>query len=172
MAESARYNIGNIERNINVPVFALTFLEAHNQPRFRFTGRILTRAAAGLKTPKGADFSSSTEVWVVAYREVVPNTLIKTTHGRDLPARGRFWIEPSSGRVLMTELIAEDAFVHAAITVTYQSPDVIGFLVPIEMRETYRQPGADQQIEATAKYANFRRFNVTTNQDIAVPTAK
>jgi len=34
--ESARYNIGDIERNINVPLLALQFLEPANQPRFRF----------------------------------------------------------------------------------------------------------------------------------------
>jgi len=36
LAESARYNIGDIERNINVPLLALQFLEPANQPRFRF----------------------------------------------------------------------------------------------------------------------------------------
>ena len=34
--EGARYNIGNIERNVNTPIFPLAFLELVNQPRFRF----------------------------------------------------------------------------------------------------------------------------------------
>ncbi len=34
--ESARYNIGAVERNINVPLFPLQFLTAENRPRFRF----------------------------------------------------------------------------------------------------------------------------------------
>jgi hypothetical protein len=69
----------------------------------------------------------------------------------------------------MTELIAEDAFVHATITVTYQSPSTVGFLVPIEMREAYWQPGFEQRIDAVATYTNFRHFNVTTDESIATP---
>ena len=37
MRESARYNIGSIERNINVPVLALSFMHPRYQPRFKFT---------------------------------------------------------------------------------------------------------------------------------------
>jgi hypothetical protein len=169
MAESARYNIGGIERNINVPVFALAFLESRNQPRFEFTGKKLT-GTDWRKGSSGANFSSSIEVWAVEYRETAAHTLIRTTQGRDLPARGRFWIESSSGQVLMTELVAADAFVHATITVTYESPSNVSFLVPIEMRETYWQPGFDQRIEAVARYTNFRHFKVTTDESIETPT--
>ena len=172
MDESARYNIGGIERNINVPVFALAFLDPVNQPRFVFSGKMLADAGPDHKGSNGAHFSATTEVWVIEYRETAPHTLIHTTQGRDLPSRGRFWIEPSTGRVLMTELIAEDAFVHATITVTYQSPETIGFLVPIEMREAYWQPGYDQRIDAVATYANFRRFKVTTDESIAPPSKR
>src|SRR3954468_13234433 len=41
ISESARFNIGDIDRNVNTPLFTLKFLETANQPRFRFT-----RAAA------------------------------------------------------------------------------------------------------------------------------
>jgi hypothetical protein len=169
MAESARYNIGPVERNINVPVFALGFLDPRNQPRFEFTGRTTTDVRPGQKGPNGAHFSTSTEVWVVDYHETAPRTLIRTNNGRDLASRGRFWIEPSTGRVLMTELIAGDAFVHAVVTVTYEAPSTVGFLVPVEMREQYWQPGFEQRIDAVATYANFRRFQVTTDQTIATP---
>jgi len=170
MDESARYNIGSVERNINVPIFALTFLDPVNQPRFRFTDSPSGRGAAELKSAYGADFSSSVEVLAVEYRETAPHTLIHTNGGRDLPARGRFWIEAPTGRVLKTELVAEDSRVHGLITVMYQLPSVVGFLVPIEMRETYWQTGGDQRIEGVATYTNFRRFNVTTDTSIAVPS--
>src|SRR5262249_60318371 len=35
--ESARYNLGSIERDVNVPVLAMRFLSFANQPRFKFT---------------------------------------------------------------------------------------------------------------------------------------
>ena len=34
--ESARYNIGDIQRNVNTPVYPLLFLETANQFRFKF----------------------------------------------------------------------------------------------------------------------------------------
>ena len=35
-AESPRFNIGFVERNVNVPTFALTFVDAVNRERFTF----------------------------------------------------------------------------------------------------------------------------------------
>jgi hypothetical protein len=168
MAESSRFNIGNVDRNINVPVFALRFLEPQNQSRFRFSGKMMTAASA----PKGegrADFSASAEVWVVEYKETERRTFIHTSRNRDLPSHGRFWIEPSTGRVLMTELVAEDTLVHGIVTVTYQAPSNTGLLVPTEMREAYWESGLDQRFEASALYTNFRRFSVTTKESIATP---
>ena len=37
MDESSRYNIGDIERNINLPVLALVVLDRNMQPGFEFT---------------------------------------------------------------------------------------------------------------------------------------
>ena len=34
--EGARHNLGIVERNINVPLFLLRFLQAENRPRFSF----------------------------------------------------------------------------------------------------------------------------------------
>ena len=52
-AESARYNIGNMARTINVPALALDVLRPSAQPRFRFSD--LTR-----DTEVGADVYSVT----------------------------------------------------------------------------------------------------------------
>lgn len=110
------------------------------------------------------NFKISTELWVVEYREVAPQTMIRTTAQRDLPSHGRFWIEPSSGRVFMSELMAEDTGVFGTINVSYESQPGIGLLVPIEMREAYRRPGRDERIEGTATYSNFRQFQVQTDE--------
>jgi len=72
---------------------------------------------------------------------------------------GRFWIEPASGRVLMSELIAEDRTVHATIDVSYQSEPVLDLLVPIEMRETYWRAGQVTRITGIAAYNGFRRLS-------------
>ena len=155
-AESARYNIGGISRvDLNVPVLALMFLQPDNQPRSRFT--VAKSGSAG-------------QPWEIAYREVQPQTLIRTTANRDLPARGRFRIDPTSGRVWMSELIAEDMAVHGDFTVEYQLEPALGFLVPKEMRESlWVPPRRGAEIKGKATYSRFRRFQVTVNEAIAPP---
>jgi hypothetical protein len=157
-AESARYNIGNVSRvDLNVPVLALMFLLPANQPRSRFT--VTKMGSAG-------------QPWEIAYREVQPLTLIRTTGNRDLPARGRFRIDPATGRVWMSELIAEDSRVHGDFTVEYRLEPTLGFLVPEEMRESvwiFPRGSAGADIKGKATYSRFRRFQVTVDETIAPP---
>jgi len=150
--ESARYNIGNISRDLNVPVLALMFLLPGNQPRFAFSV---------------AKVGSAGQPWEIAYREVQPQTVIRTTGDRDLPVRGRFRIDPTSGRVWMTELVAEDATVHADVTVDFRFVPTFGFLVPEEMRESVWTPRGGAEIKGKATYTRFRRFQVTVDEVIA-----
>ena len=166
--ESARYNIGTIERNVNTPTLPLLFLAPDNQPRFRFK-RVPGHAPAITRTPKepSANFTIVTEVWVVEYEEVQRKTLIRTSAGRDIPARGHFWIEPATGKVLMSELTADSSAVRATIDVSYQSEPLLGFLVPIEMRERYEGRRDSTLIEGNATYGNFRQFQVRTEERIA-----
>jgi hypothetical protein len=157
LAESARYNIGDIERNINVPLLALQFLEPANQPRFRFT-RAKERTpsvAAAAPSPTSA-FRVTVEMWAIQYEERETPTIIRSTTRRDVRSRGRFWIDPETGRVLMTELVAEDRNVRATIDVSYQSEPLVDMLVPIEMREHYEGRRDGSLIEGRATYGRFR----------------
>jgi hypothetical protein len=53
------------------------------------------------------------------YREDKYDTMIRGAYDRDLPSRGRFWIDTRSGAVLRSEMIAEDPTVSDRIEVTY-----------------------------------------------------
>ena len=160
LAESARYNIGDVDRNVNTPLFSLRFLETGNQPRFRFTrtGDAAMAAAASGAESADAVFRVSTEVWVVGYREVRSGTLIRTARRKDQPARGRFWIEPATGRVLVSELVVEDRTVKATIDVSFQSEPLLDMLVPIAMRERYHGKKTGSIVEGRATYGRFRRL--------------
>jgi hypothetical protein len=161
---SSRFNIGDVARNINTPLFALQVLEPDNQTRFKFK-RASGRAPAtftGGNTPTAA-FRVSVDVWIVEYEETRANTIIKTEGLRDLPARGRFWIEPDSGRVLMSELVARDRNVRGTVDVSYQSEPLVGCLVPIEMREDY-QSRRGSHITGSATYGRFRQFQVNVDE--------
>jgi hypothetical protein len=158
--ESARYNIGEILRNINVPVLPLRFLNPANRWRFKFS--LKSRSAgpsvtAGL--PQSPTFRVSTEVWVIEYRETESRTMIRTAGERDLPSRGRFWIEPSTGRVLMSEFIAANSDVQSRIDVSYQSEPLVGLYVPVEMHESYTERNYPYRITGTATYSDYRRFD-------------
>jgi len=158
IAASARYNIGNIQRNINTPVLALQFLDAAFQSRFEF--KRATRAREQLQphgaaaAPADGVFRVATEMWAIEYREKEKPTIIRTVNGRALPARGRFWINPSTGAILMTELVLDGGGVESTISVSYQSEPLMGLLVPVAMTETYR--ASPERVLGSATYGRFR----------------
>ncbi|HEX6163421.1 MAG TPA: hypothetical protein VFZ31_08650, partial [Vicinamibacterales bacterium] len=182
IAESARYNIGNVTRNINTPLMSLLFLDAANQSRFEFKQLAnpapVFKDAGNQPAPGATVFRVTTEMWTIEYRERRRNTIIKRPDGRDLPARGRFWIDPSNGAVLISELIVEGGGVLATVTVSYQSEPLMGFLVPVEMREVYigtgmpsgapawdadgeaRRSRRSERIAGRAEYGQFRRIAI------------
>jgi hypothetical protein len=155
--ETAKYNIGDIQRNVNWPVFPLLFLEPPNHFRSRF--KLATDRRPGAPSAESASsgaFRVSTEVWVIEYDEKVSGTMIKTNNHRDLPSHGRFWIEPATGCVLMSELVVQNRMIKAVLDVSYQSEPVLGMLVPIEMHELYEGRRNNSRIEAVATYGRFR----------------
>jgi hypothetical protein len=103
----------------------------------------------------------------VSFREVGSPSLIDsrdpTGHAR---SHGRVWVESDTGRILMTELDVDTPAVRSTIQVSYQSEPVVGFLVPVEMREIYTVPRRNYHITGTATYGNFRQFMVNTNESI------
>ena len=182
VVESARYNIGPVTRSLNTPTLALYFLDPGQQPRFRF--RRATASPPALVTGSTrmpanapvASFTVSADAWVVEFEETSQGTVIKTPNGKDLPSRGRVWIEADTGRVLMTELIVDDPNVRATIDVSYQNATadsgvVGGVLVPREMRERYDVKGTGARVTGAAIYTKFRKFQVQTDTNIDVPPA-
>src|SRR5580765_2364587 len=146
-AASARYNIGGVNRNINLPVFALTVLEPQNRAWFSFKGR---------KT--GNTFE-------LEYQEERGGTLIRGAGDRAMPSRGRFTIDVATGRVLASELIAESDRLRARIEVGYALEPTMAVLVPREMREKYTLRDGST-IEGKATYARFRRYQVVVDEKV------
>ncbi|MGE3507923.1 MAG: hypothetical protein AB7N65_03460 [Vicinamibacterales bacterium] len=161
---SARYNIGDIPRTMNVPVLPLAVLAPDNQRRFRFS-REGTRAAGAStdasapELPQTARFRVDVEAWVVQFEEKDGPTLVRTKDGDSVFSRGRFWIEPDSGRVLISEMIVEDHRVRGELLVSYRSEPLLGFLVPVELRERYSETHYPATITGLATYGNFRRVD-------------
>jgi hypothetical protein len=160
--ESARFNIGSVQRTINVPVLALIVLDPAHQRRFSFDRSQNRKPQLGSE-PKVA----GADVWVIEYDELSAGTLIRTNNDRDLPMHGRIWIEASSGRVFATELVADDTNLKGTVDVTYRPERSLSLLVPSEMRERYELRRDGTKVEGTATYGKFRQFQVKVDEKIA-----
>ena len=156
LEESARYNIGGIQRNINTPLMPLLFLNTAYQERFSFKHIAKGRPvfSSGDATDTSGVFRVRTEMWNIEFQEKRGNTIIKRPNGGNLRSRGRFWIDPDTGAVLISELIIDGGGVIAKVTVSYQSEPLMGFLVPVEMHEKYER--RDEVITGHAVYGKFR----------------
>jgi VWFA-related protein len=148
-AESARYNIGFVQRNLNLPTLPLRLLDPSRRAQMLFRKEREVKIA-GVTT------------WELAFAERGSPTIVRDG-GKDIPATGIFWIEPASGRVMRTTMKLEMNGVVAEMTVTYQQATKAGETwVPAEMREMYQS--SMRRLECVATYSKIRRFQVTTGE--------
>jgi VWFA-related protein len=163
--ESARYNLGLVERNINVPLFLLRFLQPENRPRFRFR-------LAGKRSVAGVG------AWRIEFDERVFPTIITDIQGRDVDAKGWFLVDEVTGAIVETVLKIEENGSTGEIKVSFRHDPALGLWVPSEMTELYQAmtqrslsgaPRPETIVEGTAKYANYRRFQVKTEEKIVIP---
>jgi hypothetical protein len=163
LAASAAYNIGPVRRTVNLPTLPLLFLLPRNQERFEFRlgGRRSIRA---------------TEAVELVFRETARPTLVQGPWNADLPAQGRFWVNPTRGAVVSSEVeFAYGAEAQARVSTDYRPEPTLAMWVPAEMREHFADvPGAAVKtfpapFNGVARYERFRRFTVSTDEQVAVP---
>ncbi len=186
--ESARYNLGAMQRNFNVPTMALFFVQPAHAGRFRFR-------KDGVATLNG------TECWRLRYEEAKKPTIIRTSVGKDMPVSGTMWIDPRTGAIHKTQMeLAAEATIGGttrerdrapwdteggsplrrvkstvSIAVTYRTDPKLGFLVPAEMIETYEGPAVNRftgtegisKVNTRATYSDFKRFE--TSATLSIP---
>ena len=154
---SAQYNLGT-SRTVNVPTLPLLFLNPENQPRFRFER-------------KGRRRIGDREAVEIAFAEVGRPTLVNNGEGRDVPASGLALVDARDGVVLRTEVTLHPTYTLGHLVTEYRLDARLGIWLPSEMSEQYRDPqGRSIITEATARYARYRRFGVTTEENVALPT--
>jgi hypothetical protein len=151
--ESARFNIGDIERNFNVPTAALFFFTSENLHRFKFTRR-------------GACDSRACEI---TFRETRRPTLVRTPDGVSTPSRGTLLVDPADGTVERTQIhlthfAGPGDEASADVEVTYRFVDAVALWVPDVMTETYFAAtgfGRATRVTGRAEYSNYRRFQTS-----------
>ena len=152
--ESARYNIGNLTRNTNVPTFALLVLRADHQHRFEFEHSSYDRV-------------KEFDVWEISFRERDTPTLIQNAQGENIFMHGRMWVDPVGGRIVRTEVRTGDnnSELRSEVTVRYRAYPDLDVWVPRDMKERYHI--GDSRIDAEAKYSDYQQFKVSVDTTIS-----
>lgn len=151
--ESARYNVSNVQRTINQPLFTMIFLQPSYHAKFAFV------------VDKN-DKAVGENIWIMQFKETGRPTIVRGTQNRDLPAKGRFWIDAKTGRVAKTEIQLEDNLQSAQLTTSFGLDERLQIDVPKEMKEQYSVKGNGGHVTGTATYGRFRQFEISTTEEV------
>lgn len=154
-AESARFNIGRVVRNFNVPTTVLFYFTRDNHERFKFTAKRVQ-----------ADGS-----WEIAFRETQHPTLIRTPEGKSVPSDGSIWVNPADGTIVRSVLKVGGMGIGApkgtrgagTIDVTYSHVAALDMWLPESMVEQFEIKERDtrETITGRATYTNYRQFQTS-----------
>jgi VWFA-related protein len=147
--EGARYNIGPVSRNFNVPTTALFFFHAGNLSRFTFR-------------ENGRERIDDVDAVVIDFVESRIPTLISNSAGRDVHSSGTLWVSPVTGAVVRTRLDFkgfDDSGSRGVIDVVYRRDPALGMWVPSRMTERYS--AGRSSATAVATYEDFKRFQTS-----------
>ena len=154
--EAARYNVGEIERNVNIPTLALRYLETKALHRSNW---------------EAGDFEEIAGVRVVPleFEEIAHPTLVQSLSlNPDVPARGTFWVDPGDGTVIRTQLrLEESGGAEGIITVTYRFDPHLSMWLPGEMDELYTPDLGRRPFDNTrcrAVYSDYISAQVQTEE--------
>lgn len=175
--ESARFNIGPISRNFNVPTAALFFFQPQFLNRFAFTH-------------KGNQTINGINTWEIDFSETTVPTFVTTRAGKNVPAEGTLWVIPENGTVVRTRLKLRkfldtitsntqrgpasrpstlelgEINSEADIDVTYRLHKDFGVWLPAAMAEFYHGPlvvatgtaPVPARASTLASYSDFKQF--------------
>jgi hypothetical protein len=153
--ESARFNIGPVVRNFNVPTAALFFFQTQDVDRFKFS---LKKRDAGAP-------------WEIGFRETERPTIIRSPEGRSLSMEGSVWVDPQDGTVTRTRIHMHDTGSvdgvksrgAADVDVTYQRVATLEMWLPATMTESYESAQGPlwYRVTGRASYSEYRQFQTS-----------
>lgn len=154
--ESARYNVGSVDRNLNVPTVALVLLD-----RAHADGVTVTRSED--------EVVDGRLVAALRVRERRAGLLVRTRRGAAAESAATFWIAPDTGAIRRSELTVSVPLIRASVRVVYREITGLTMLLPVEMREEYEDSrnarlGAPHLIKGVATYEKFVRPEVTMQE--------
>jgi hypothetical protein len=146
LAESARYNVGPLWRNVNLPTTALFLLHGELQPRFSWK----------------VEAADSEGQVILSFKELERPTVIRGWNNDPVFSRGRIWIDAATGAVRRTELRTkareprEGQKTDYVLVVEFAIDESLQLLLPRRLREHYET--RTEVVDGQAEYVNYRRF--------------
>jgi hypothetical protein len=157
--ESARFNIGEIVRNLNVPTLILPLL--------------LSDGPGGihrLELDLADDARAEARTCEVSFRERSAPYLVGTGEGRELPLRGTIRVDSENGRLERVSILAgRPAIEHIELEVEFAHFDDWDLPLPSTMTEVYAMRSGPQVTRCKARYSNYRRFRVDATSSWKIP---
>ena len=145
--EGSRHSVAN--GRLMDPLQVMSYLQGAYQSQFTFTLR-------GMEPSLGK-----------GVREIELEQILESS-AKQLPLRAKAWVVESSGRVVKTELRAGLAPNVRFTSTTVGVDPNLRVDVPLEMRDAVPSR-ADDEFHGSARYRNFRRFEVRAEQEIELP---
>jgi hypothetical protein len=165
--ESAAYNLAPGSRNINFPTFPIMYLRRGHLDRSRWV----------VDEIRGSD---SERVVVISFEEQRSPAIVRSESKEDLPGRGRFWLDATTGRVERAEVqirsIASAPTMPGVrsvpsagrsgmemsyqLNVTFSADERLDLWLPSRMEDVYERSAADSyvRVDGEATYSKYRRF--------------
>jgi hypothetical protein len=153
--ESARYNLGRVQRTTNLPDSALIYLQAASASRMKFDA------------PRASAPVDGAETVVIRFRETGHPSIVRSRRETDVPASGQVWAHAATGAIVKTEFRLSDVWSAGVFVVEFAVDERSGLRFPARMTERYTSPS--EEVRATAQYSNVRRFNVSTDETLRKP---
>jgi hypothetical protein len=148
---SALHNAGLVNRNVNIPTMALRFLEAG-------------RTGASQFHQAGRETIARVDTVIVDFEEIGIPSLVRGLNDANVPARGRYWLEPATGAVVRAHVEFAGPELAGRLEIELARDETLASWVPRQMAETWRVPG--QSITGLARYDRYQRLTVATGEII------
>jgi len=149
---SEKYNLAHIG-TINNPLLVLALMQLENQDRFRYT-------------LGGLDKSLGPDVRVLQFQEFRVPSFIKLDGNADVFTAGLVYVQQATGRIVKTQLNIGKRGTGIEIQTTFQRDPTLEIDVPVLLKEWYPD-GQGGDITGEATYSRFRRFQVSTKEEVA-----
>ena len=148
--ESGAHQLGGRTRTTTNPVIALAFLQPEHRDRFRYRADKPRNERQGGRT-------------TLRFEETRRPTLLRTDDGQDLPMRGMFEMDMSTGAVMQSELSLKTLAESVVLRTRFVFNETLHAHVPVDMTETHvMNNGAI--LRTDARYGNIRLFSVSTSE--------